>query len=154
LILDEPTLGLDPSGSEVFRGIMQNLVKSGKTILVSTHLLRELGYLCTHAALIRQGRIIAQGHIDDLSRKLSEAKGYVYEVTVTRDPEKFLLEAKEALRVAEASIQGNKVVLRVMGEAEKELSRLASNHGLVSLSQVKPGWDEIYVFYQGGGWNE
>jgi len=154
LILDEPTIGLDPSGSEVFRGIMQDLVKSGKTILVSTHLLRELGYLCTHAALIRQGRIIAQGHIDDLSRKLSEAKGYVYEVTVTRDPEKFLLEAKQALRVAEASIQGNKVVLRVMGEAEKELSRLASNYGLVSLSQVKPGWDEIYVFYQGGGWNE
>jgi ABC-2 type transport system ATP-binding protein len=154
LILDEPTIGLDPSGSEVFRGILRDLVKQGRTVLVSTHLLRELGYLCTHAALIRQGKIIAQGHIDDLSRKYSEVKGYAFEVIVSRSPEEFLLEAKQRLPVPEASLQGNRVILRTTSDLSKELSELALKYGLVSLNMLKPEWDEIYTFYQGGGWNE
>jgi ABC-2 type transport system ATP-binding protein len=154
LILDEPTIGLDPSGSEVFRGILRDLVKQGRTVLVSTHLLRELGYLCTHAALIRQGKIIAQGHIDDLSRKYSEVKGYAFEVIVSRSPEEFLLEAKQRFPVPEASLQGNRVILRTTSDLSKELSELALKYGLISLNMLKPEWDEIYTFYQGGGWNE
>ncbi|MCC6003446.1 MAG: ABC transporter ATP-binding protein [Thermofilum sp.] len=154
LILDEPTIGLDPSGSEVFRGVLRDLVKQGRTVLVSTHLLRELGYLCTHAALIRQGKIIAQGHIDDLSRKYSEVKGYAFEVIVSRSPEEFLLEAKQRFPVPEASLQGNRVILRTTSDLSKELSELALKYGLVSLNMLKPEWDEIYTFYQGGGWNE
>ncbi|MEM4805373.1 MAG: ABC transporter ATP-binding protein [Thermofilaceae archaeon] len=72
LLLDEPTLGLDPQGAALFKRMMEEMVKQGKTILVSTHPLHELGYICTHAALIRAGKILAQESLEELSRAYRE----------------------------------------------------------------------------------
>ncbi len=66
LVLDEPQNGLDPEGLRTIRGILREEQQRGATVLVSVHRLAEVEGLCTHAALVIQGRIARQGAIDVL----------------------------------------------------------------------------------------
>jgi ABC-2 type transport system ATP-binding protein len=59
IILDEPTLGLDPLVSEKFHGVLRRLKEQGVTIFLSSHNLTEVQELCDRVAVLRQGRLIA-----------------------------------------------------------------------------------------------
>lgn len=66
LILDEPTSAMDPLGRKEVRDIILRLKAEGKTIFLNSHLLSEVEVICDHVALIKKGRIIASGTIDEL----------------------------------------------------------------------------------------
>jgi ABC-2 type transport system ATP-binding protein len=68
LTLDEPLNGLDPAGILEFRGLIRSLVDEGRTVLLSSHLLDEVEKVADAAAIVDQGRVIAQGTIADLVR--------------------------------------------------------------------------------------
>ncbi len=70
LILDEPASGLDPRARVEMREILRELRGMGKTILVSSHILPELGELCTGVAIIDHGRVLRSGSIGDIERSL------------------------------------------------------------------------------------
>jgi ABC-2 type transport system ATP-binding protein len=69
LILDEPTAGLDPHARIEFRELMRELAGRGKTILISSHILSELGELCGSVVVIERGRRVVSGDLDDLAAK-------------------------------------------------------------------------------------
>jgi ABC-2 type transport system ATP-binding protein len=66
LILDEPTNGLDPQGMADVRNLIIELGKGDRTVLVSSHLLGEVELMCTRIGVIRKGRLVAEGTIDEL----------------------------------------------------------------------------------------
>ncbi|MHC4955371.1 MAG: ABC transporter ATP-binding protein [Planctomycetota bacterium] len=66
LVLDEPQNGLDPEGLRTIRGILREENERGATVLVSVHRLAEVEGLCTHAALVIQGRVARQGTVAEL----------------------------------------------------------------------------------------
>lgn len=66
LVLDEPTNGLDPQGTREVRTLVRALAGEGTTVFVSSHLLTEIEQMCTHAAIMRTGRLVAQGTLDEL----------------------------------------------------------------------------------------
>ena len=66
LILDEPTNGLDPQGTREVRTLVRSLAAQGTTIFVSSHLLAEIEQICTHAAVMCGGSLVAQGTLDEL----------------------------------------------------------------------------------------
>ncbi|GAB3274799.1 ABC transporter ATP-binding protein [Sinomonas notoginsengisoli] len=66
LVLDEPTNGLDPQGTREVRSLIRSLADDGTTVFVSSHLLAEVEQICTHAAVLRSGRLVAQGTLDAL----------------------------------------------------------------------------------------
>lgn len=68
LVLDEPTGGLDPLMQKEFFDILRERNQKGTTIFLSGHILSEIQRNCTRAAIIRDGRIIAQGTVEDLSK--------------------------------------------------------------------------------------
>jgi ABC-2 type transport system ATP-binding protein len=68
LILDEPTNGLDPQGTREVRSLVRSLASHGATIFVSSHLLAEIEQICTHAAVMSAGSLVAQGTLDELRR--------------------------------------------------------------------------------------
>lgn len=70
LILDEPASGLDPRARVEMREILRELCGMGKTILVSSHILPELGEMCTGVAIIDRGRLLRAGSIDEIERSL------------------------------------------------------------------------------------
>lgn len=61
LVLDEPTNGLDPQGTREVRNLVRSLAADGTTVFVSSHLLAEIEQICTHAAVMSAGRLVAQG---------------------------------------------------------------------------------------------
>jgi ABC-type multidrug transport system ATPase subunit len=66
LILDEPTNGLDPQGMADVRKLITDLGKGDRTVLISSHLLGEVEQMCTRIGVIRKGRLVAEGTIDEL----------------------------------------------------------------------------------------
>ena len=68
LVLDEPTNGLDPQGTREVRNLIRALAEEGITIFLSSHLLTEIENICSHLAVMSQGKIVAQGSIAELSQ--------------------------------------------------------------------------------------
>ncbi|GGS12060.1 ABC transporter ATP-binding protein [Streptomyces humidus] len=81
LVLDEPTNGLDPQGMREIRSLVRELAAEGTTVFLSSHLLDEIEQVCTHAAVMAQGRLIVQGPVADLA---AGARGRL--VVTTPDP--------------------------------------------------------------------
>ncbi len=69
LILDEPTDGLDPLLRRHVQGLIQQMANAGSTVFLSSHVLSEVEEVCDRIAVIREGRIIAQGDLKDLRRQ-------------------------------------------------------------------------------------
>lgn len=66
LVLDEPTNGLDPQGTREVRSLIRSLADDGATVFVSSHLLTEIEQMCTHAAVMSAGKLVAQGTLAEL----------------------------------------------------------------------------------------
>ena len=71
LLLDEPASGLDPRARIEFRELIRELSKMGKAVLVSSHILTELEDLCTHVAIIDNGKLLSTGAQEDVSTGIS-----------------------------------------------------------------------------------
>lgn len=63
LIFDEPTNGLDPQGIAEIRDIIKNIADMDKTILMASHILDEVEKTCSHVAIIKRGKLLAQGTV-------------------------------------------------------------------------------------------
>jgi ABC-type multidrug transport system ATPase subunit len=66
LVLDEPTNGLDPHGMREVRDLLVELVAGGATVFLSSHLLAEVELVCTRAAIVDRGRLVAQDRVEAL----------------------------------------------------------------------------------------
>jgi len=66
LILDEPTNGLDPQGIAEIRNIVLRIANEGMTILLASHLLDEVQKMCTHVAVLRQGKKLFSGTVGEV----------------------------------------------------------------------------------------
>jgi ABC-2 type transport system ATP-binding protein len=83
LLLDEPASGLDPRARVELRELLRELRALGKTIVISSHILPELEELCTSVAIVDHGRVLAQGRVSDIERRLRA--GAVLRVKVLAD---------------------------------------------------------------------
>lgn len=66
LVLDEPTNGLDPQGIAEIRNLVMSIAKEGKTILIASHILDEVEKICTHVAILRKGKLLQSGTLDEI----------------------------------------------------------------------------------------
>src|SRR5262245_52825589 len=82
LILDEPANGLDPQARIGMRQLLLDLAASGKTLIVTSHILPELARICDRVAIITRGRLRALGTLDEIARQLSQLQ--TMEVLLTR----------------------------------------------------------------------
>ncbi len=67
LLLDEPTNGLDPRGIVDIRELIERLAARGKTVVLCSHLLSEVEQVCTRVAILRAGRVVAQGPMAEIA---------------------------------------------------------------------------------------
>jgi ABC-2 type transport system ATP-binding protein len=66
VILDEPANGLDPAGMREVRDVLRSLGAEGRTVLVSSHLLAEVEHTCDRVAILKRGRCVATGTVDEV----------------------------------------------------------------------------------------
>ncbi len=72
ILLDEPTVGIDPQARHKILDIVEQIVARGRTVLYTTHYLEEAEALCDRLAIIDHGRILAEGTVEELKARLGE----------------------------------------------------------------------------------
>lgn len=133
LLLDEPVLGLDPAGQRFMREQIVSLQQAGKTVLLSSHHLDEVTRVCTHIAVLSEGRLVRSGPLDmilapraqviiatgpipaELSAELTELG---LEISVTE--RQVMLAGEAVLRKAE--------VLRLLLDSGVDIQQLFERH--------------------------
>ncbi len=128
VLLDEPTLGLDPLSAREFRNVIKNF--KNKTILFSSHYLKEVEELADKIILIKRGKIICEGNAEELKSKL----GKVVEVRVKEVP--------RGLEKYAISLVGEPI-LRL---PEKETEKLKY---FEDVKEVEPTLDDVYAYMIG-----
>lgn len=135
LVLDEPTGGLDPLMQKEFFDILRERNREGTTIFLSSHVLSEIQRNCTRAAIIRDGRIIAQGSVDDLSK--TSAKRITVHGSIH-------LENLSGVRDRKAGEDG--ISFLYSGDMGSLLRILASGQ-VDDLTVTEPDLEEIFLHY-------
>jgi len=152
-ILDEPTTGIDPEGaSQILDMIVEMRNQQGLTILLSSHLLHQVQRVCDRVGIMHQGKLVAEGTVDELGAK-SSGEGLELEVQVRgAGPE--LLAALEALEgVREVTSEDGRLRISCERDVRAEVARAILEHGaeLVELRRRAFTLEEIYLRYFQGG---
>lgn len=80
IILDEPTSGLDPRGMIEIRQTLAELKSRDRSLLISTHILKEVSEICGSVTMIRDGRVIASGDVDKLVHGIGQDRSVTLEI--------------------------------------------------------------------------
>jgi ABC-2 type transport system ATP-binding protein len=141
LILDEPTSGLDPLMEAVFQNCVRELKEAGRTVLLSSHILAEVEALCHRVSIIRAGRTVETGTLDDL-RHLTRTSI----VVETAEP----LRALGSLEgVHDLQLDGNEARFDVdTAQLDATVRRLAPL-GVRSLTSRPPTLEELFLRHYG-----
>ncbi|QCY45914.1 ABC transporter related protein [Glutamicibacter creatinolyticus] len=143
LILDEPTSGLDPLMERVFQHAVQEAAERGTAVLLSSHLLAEVEKLCSHVTIIRDGRSVESGTLQQL-RHLTRS-----DVVLSSDiPLERLrgLQGVEAVHQEQGLIRFSIEQQRVAG-----LLRVLGGYTVHSFSCTPPSLEELFLHhYQAG----
>ena len=116
LVLDEPAAGLDPRARVELREILRELQRMGKTILLSSHILSELQDVCNRVGIIEQGRLVAQGSIDDIQAQLG--RGAPVELRTTDNAAALQLLAGAGLQASRAEDEPSLLLVALDDDAD------------------------------------
>ena len=134
VIVDEPTAGLDPEERVRFRGILSRYAKSGKTILLSTHIVEDVYQLCEQIAVLRSGKLFYYGSTEALLQKV---KGRIKVIDVSSEQEL-------------ADLQKQSVVLTVAYTGDGIKARIMDEAGLFKQTPILETLEDAYIYCMGG----
>ena len=141
LLLDEPTTGLDPAGMRDMRALIRRLAGEGITVMLSSHLLAEVEELCDRVAIIRSGRIVYEGSLDELKR--SATTGYRLRTT---DNDRAVEVARAQGGVERVERRGTEIAFDAGEEAVAELSVALVEAGaaILALTPAAASLEELF----------
>lgn len=139
LLLDEPANGLDPEGIRWIRELLRWLADDGRAVLVSSHLIGEIARLADRVVVIREGRFVAAGTIDELTGGEGGAVVHV------RSLDDAALTA--ALEADGAHVERVGEQLRITGADAEAVGRAALAAGVVltELTGIRPELEDVFV---------
>ena len=140
LLLDEPTSGLDPLMQREFFSILRERNEAGVTVFLSSHVLSEIQRYCQRAAIVREGRLLALGSVEELTRTSAKR------VTVCGQVDLDGLTGIRDLHSADGA-----VTFLYSGDRNELVRRLAAGH-IDDLSVSEPDLEESFLhYYEDGG---
>lgn len=119
VFFDEPTNGMDPSGREEILDLLRDITSMGKSILLSSHLLPDVEYVCDEVVILNNGELLAQGNI----KKLLGSK----ELKVRIRGDKSLFIKKLEKEGCKISVKGEEIQIE---EASKKIFKIAAQEDI------------------------
>lgn len=153
LIMDEPTIGMDPEATAHFRNLFMDLSKQGKTVFISSHLLDEVQRICTHVGMINKGKMVFTGPITQVLETFTQQ--WVIEAELKKVTETIVSSLKKLDYVEDVKVDRNK--LRIGLKEKKDLrgeisSEIFKRKGvLLSLNLHKITLEDAYLRALKGG---
>ncbi len=147
LILDEPASGMDPRARVQMKGILKELRRMGKTILISSHILPELSELCTNIGIIEHGKIIECGTVEEIMKKVTKTNVFKIKVLDSADKaERLLLE--EPI-ISDVYVDENHIEFDYDGEEKSiiPIIRMLMNNDIpiISFNPIESNLEEIFM---------
>ncbi|HET6647416.1 MAG TPA: ABC transporter ATP-binding protein [Pyrinomonadaceae bacterium] len=148
LVLDEPTVSLDPKGAIQFRDFLASLKRKGKTIVFSSHMLADVEQLADRVAIMVGGKLVALQSIGALREELMRSSRMRVLVT---NPSERLLAAVGACSVEDIRIQDNSLVITSRSEDRLHILRAIETAGgqVASFATEELSLEDIYLKYVG-----
>jgi len=131
MIIDEPTVGLDPEERVRFRNLLSDLSRQEKVILLSTHIVGDISSTCSRIALLNEGNLVFNGTPAELAAKV---QGKVWKASIT----------SQELDFFKTKYQ---VISAVPSEAGYELRIVAENYADGPAESVEPNLEDAYVYF-------
>jgi ABC-2 type transport system ATP-binding protein len=141
LLLDEPTDGVDPVGRREIRDLLRQEAARGRAILVNSHLLSEIEQTCGRVAILRKGRIVRTGPIEDLTRREARYR-------MAAEPvDEALLEAFRSTGAGVERVNGHLILsVRDLAHVNALVDRLRAGGGtLKELSPDRSTLEDVFV---------
>jgi len=141
LVLDEPTNGLDPHGMREVRDLLAELVAGGSTVFLSSHLLAEVELVCTRAAIVDRGRLVAQDRVEALLGPTGRVLVTTPDVGAAAD----LAAALPGVRLGERG--GDRLAVHLNGTAPEALNRRLVDGGVRVRELVveRPTLEDVFL---------
>ena len=140
-ILDEPTSGLDPLMELVFHDCVAKVKAQGKTVLLSSHILSEIEKLCDRLSIIRNGKIVDTGTLQEM-RHLSRT-------TITAETEKPISGLREMSGVYDVSENAGVVSFRTDSNATGAVMKALADAGITHITVMPPTLEELFLSHYG-----
>jgi ABC-2 type transport system ATP-binding protein len=137
-LLDEPTSGLDPLMEQVFREVVHDAVTDGgHTVLLSSHILAEVERLGDRVSIIRHGRIVEEGTLDELR--------HLTRTTIDVRTRTALTDLADHAGVHDVARDGTHARFEVDPEHLDAVLRYVTGHGVVALTSTPPTLEELFL---------
>jgi ABC-2 type transport system ATP-binding protein len=150
LILDEPADGLDPRGRSDLRNILTRTRERGVTVLISSHILRELDGLCDQTVILQQGKLVVAGEVADIIERY-EVRRFVYQLRLlSGGPAARELLARRRVLVEAETIDDGCDTLSIQVQGGEELMAdilaelVAAGVRVVTVSRVRSRLEDVY----------
>ncbi|KRG16314.1 ABC transporter ATP-binding protein [Lederbergia galactosidilytica] len=151
IILDEPTLGIDPEGVRDFLQLIQELNQKEKiTVLLSSHHLHQVQQVCDRVGIFVDGKLLAQGNIEELIHQLFVQDSIVIQVSASPFDDQLIRSIQEMSAVSKLEkVRDNQFDIHCQEDISPLISRLIVESGsdLYQLTRRDFGLDEIYHRY-------
>ena len=142
LLLDEPTLGLDPLMEASFRQVIMEEKKQGRTVLLSSHILAEVEALCDRVTIIRSGRAVETG-------TLAELRHLTFTTIIAELVGGAQVDLSSIPGICGLEMKGTSLHCEVDSTGITELLRRLSQAGIRSLVSQPPTLEELFMHYYG-----
>jgi len=152
LILDEPASGLDPRTRQEFIAMLKGINQCGKTILISSHILAELGEMCTDIGIIEDGQIVLRGSLLDILAMVNSSNPL--EIQVYQNVSEAVAFLRRHPLVTNVTIDGNRIAVGFSGGQMEEahLLRQMIEKGILvgSFHRRQGGLESVFLQITGG----
>lgn len=157
VLLDEPTLGLDPQSALNLREIIVDIKSEGRTVLLTTHYMEEADFLCDRIAIIDGGKIIALDTPENLKKSINEVKSI--KIEMTKADEKLIDEIKAMENIKNVindynsekrnyiltihHTNGNTIIQKLLDCISKNKSQI------LNINVLEPSLEDVFIHLTG-----
>jgi ABC-2 type transport system ATP-binding protein len=141
LILDEPTAGLDPLITTVFRECVEDARREGRTVLMSSHILADVEALCDRITIIREGRTVESGSLTDLR--------HLQRVAITVETERPLSGIDALPGIHGLEMRDGRAEFQVDAESLDDVMRHVTKFGVRTFISTPPTLEQLFMRYYG-----
>jgi ABC-2 type transport system ATP-binding protein len=150
IILDEPTLGIDPDGAIRILELIKNLNRDHNlTVLLSSHQLHQVQQICNRVGIIVKGKLIVQGEMDQLGKSILKGRQWNFLLEVSGNTDGLERELHDIHGVDEIEKRSHGWFLRCTQDVRSEVVNVVTRKGLhlLQLRSEDPTLEEIYLKY-------
>lgn len=151
IIMDEPTVGIDPQSRNHILNSVRELNKNGSTLIYTTHYMEEVEAICTRVGIIDRGKLIAEGNLEELKEIITDEECLILRLSDAEDLNKEAIEkVQDVLRV---ETKGETIAV-YSKKNSKNLNLIISNisdlgHSIKYIKSEKPDLEKVFLTLTG-----